>query len=250
MLEIGLFSAFIAGILTFVSPCILPLVPVYIGIMSNKIVQKDDKIRLSQRLYIFIHSLLFVLGFTIVFVALGSTATFIGQFLENPAVRRIINIIGGSILIIFGLNYMGLFRIRFLNMEKRFNMPASIKNGYIGSFVFGLVFSIGWVPCVGMILSGILLLASSLDTLLDGIVLLLVYSLGIGIPFILASIFLSFFSRLLSRMNKHLNIVSIITGVLVIALGIILVIPDRWFSIQDIISFLSSRIPFLGNLNI
>jgi len=218
--------------------------------MSNKIVQKDDKIRLSQRLFIFINSLLFVLGFTIVFVALGSTATFVGQFLENPEVRRIINIIGGSILIIFGLNYVGLFRIPFLNMEKRFNMPSSIKNGYIGSFILGLIFSIGWVPCVGMILSGILLLASSLDTLLDGILLLLVYSLGIGIPFILASIFLSFFSRLLSRMNKHLNIVSIITGVLVIALGIILVIPDRWFSIQDIISFLSAKLPFLGNLNI
>lgn len=244
MLEIGLFSAFVAGILTFISPCILPLVPVYIGIMSSKIVKKDEKVRLSQRLYIFVNSLLFVLGFTVIFVALGSTATLIGQFLNNYI--SIISRVGGGILIIFGLHYVGLFKIPFLNIEKRFKMPTSIKSGYLGSFIFGIIFSLGWVPCVGMILSGILLLASRLDTLLDGIILLLVYSLGVGLPFILASIFLSFFTRLLDRMNKHLNVVSIISGIFIIALGIILVTD----SMIPIISWLSAKIPFLGNLNI
>lgn len=244
MLEVGLFSAFVAGILTFISPCILPLVPVYIGIMSNKIIKKDEKVKFSQRLYIFIHSLLFVAGFSLIFIALGSTATLIGQWLNNYI--SLISRIGGGILIIFGLHYVGLFKIPFLNIEKRFNMPSSVKGGYLGSFIFGIIFSFGWVPCVGMILSGILLLASRLDTLLDGILLLLVYSLGIGIPFILASLFLSFFSRLLNRLNKHLNVVSIISGIFIIALGIILVTD----SMIPIISWLTSKLPFLGNINI
>ena len=243
MLEIGLLSAFIAGLLAFISPCILPLVPVYISLMSNRAIYRSDDIKISERLYLFLNSILFVLGFSIVFIILGSTATIIGQALQNYS--SIIIRIGGVILIIFGLQYTGLFKIRFLNIEKRFSAPSSLKTGYLGSFIIGVIFSFGWVPCVGMILSGILLMASQLDTLLQGIILLAVFSLGLGLPFIFASIFISFFSKFLKKINRHLNIISIISGIFLVALGIIFVMD----SMSTIIGFLSRYLPFLNKLN-
>lgn len=243
MLEIGLFSSFLAGLLAFVSPCVLPLVPVYIGMMSKKALYRDKEIRLSERLYLLVNSLLFVLGFTIIFIILGSTATFLGQLLRDYS--SIISRIGGAILIIFGLHYMGLFRIRFLNLEKRLKMPDSLRSGYLSSFLFGVIFSFGWIPCVGIILSGILLLASKLDTLFEGIILLGVFSAGMGLPFILASIFISFFSRLLKRLNRHLNIVSIISGLFIIALGIVFVTD----SMTRIIGWLSGFIPVIDKID-
>lgn len=243
MLEIGLLSAFLAGLLGFISPCVLPLVPVYIGMMSKKAIYRDKDIKISERLYLFVNSLLFVLGFTIVFIILGSTATFLGQVLSNYS--SIISRAGGVILIIFGLHYMGLFKLRFLNFEKRFQMPDSLKSGYLSSFLFGLIFSFGWIPCVGIILSGILLLASQLDTLLQGILLLGVFSAGLGLPFILASIFISFFSRLLKRLNRHLNLVSIISGLFIVALGIVFV-TDSTFRM---IGWLSRYIPIIDKIN-
>ncbi len=244
MVEVGILSAFVAGVLSFISPCVLPLVPVYLGIMSRNTIYKDEKLRVSDRLYAFFNSLLFVLGFSIVFIALGSTATFFGQMLRNYLV--IIGRVGGVLLIIFGLHYIGLFKIPFLNVEKRLNMPSSLKTGYLWSFLFGVIFSFGWVPCVGMILSAILLLASRMETLLQGVLLMVVYSIGLGLPFILASIFIGFFSNLLKRMNKHLNIISIISGVFLIILGVIFLFD--WTT--RIMGFLTSRIPFLGELNI
>jgi cytochrome c-type biogenesis protein len=243
MLEIGLLSAFIAGLLAFISPCILPLVPVYISLMSNRAIYRSDNIKISERLYLFLNSIFFVLGFSIIFIILGSTATIIGQALQNYS--GIITRIGGIILIIFGLQYAGLFRIRFLNIEKRFNVPSSLATGYFGSFIIGVIFSFGWVPCVGMILSGILLLASQLDTLLQGIILLAVFSLGLGLPFMLASVFISFFSKFLKRINRHLNVVNIISGIFLVALGIIFVTD----SMGTVIGFLSRYIPFLNKLD-
>ena len=122
MLEVGLFSAFIAGLLAFISPCILPLVPVYISLMSNKAIYKSENIKISERLYLFLNSIFFVMGFSIVFIILGSTATLLGQALQNYS--GIIVRIGGVILIIFGLQYMGLFKIRFLNIEKKFHQDT------------------------------------------------------------------------------------------------------------------------------
>jgi cytochrome c-type biogenesis protein len=243
MLEIGLLSAFIAGLLAFISPCILPLVPVYISLMSNRAIYRSDNIKISERLYLFLNSIFFVLGFSIVFIILGSTATIIGRALQDYS--GIIARIGGIILIIFGLQYAGLFRIRFLNIEKKFNVPTSLKTGYLGSFIIGVIFSFGWVPCVGMILSGILLLASQLDTLLQGVILLAVFSLGLGLPFILASIFISFFSKFLKRINRHLNVISIISGIFLVVLGIIFVTD----SMSAVIGFLSRYLPFLNNLD-
>lgn len=243
MLEIGLFSAFLAGLLAFISPCILPLVPVYISLMSSRAVYRNKDIKISERLYLFLNSIFFVLGFSTVFMILGSTATIIGQALQNYS--GIVARIGGVILIIFGLQYMGLFRIRFLNIEKKFSIPSSLKTGYLSSFVIGVIFSFGWIPCVGMILTGILLLASQLDTLLQGIVLMAVFSFGLGLPFILAGIFISFFSNFLKKINRHLNAVSIISGIFLLALGIIFVTG----SMSKVIGFLSKYLPFLNKVN-
>ncbi|MBN2073581.1 MAG: cytochrome c biogenesis protein CcdA [Actinobacteria bacterium] len=248
MMQVGFISAFVAGLLAFISPCILPLIPVYLGMMSGRAVYPgsgagNSRGKVSQKMYLFINSILFVLGFSVVFIVLGSTATALGRLMGEYS--SIITRIGGVILIVFGLHYAGLFKIRFLNFEKRFNMPESIRSGYLGSFFFGIIFSFGWIPCVGMILSGILLLASQLDTLLQGVALLAVFSAGLGIPFIIASIFISFFSGFLKKLNRHLNIVSIISGVFIIILGIIFVTD----SMTLVIGFLSRYVPFLNKMN-
>ncbi len=243
MFEISVLSSFLAGILSFMSPCVLPLVPVYLGIMSRNAIYKSEKIKLSTKLYTFLNSLLFVLGFSIIFIILGSTATLIGQLLKNYL--SIISRIGGAILIIFGLNYIGIFKIKFLNLEKRLKMPEGLKTGYLWSFLFGVIFSFGWVPCVGMILSGILLLASNMDTLKQGIALLVVFSIGLGLPFIASSIFIGFFSNILKKINKHLNLISILSGIFLIILGLIFLTD----SMIKIMGFLTAKIPFLSKFN-
>jgi len=243
MLEVSLFSAFLGGFLAFISPCILPLIPVYISLMSSRAIYKSKHIKISDRFYLLVNSIFFVLGFSLVFIALGTTATIIGRALEEYS--GIVSRIGGIVLVIFGLQYIGIFKIPFLNVEKRFNIPASLKSGYLGSFVIGVIFSFGWIPCVGMILSGILLLASQLDTLIQGILLLSFFSLGLGLPFIISGIFISFFSSLLKKINRHMNIISIISGIFLIVLGVIFVTN----SMGLIIRFLSRYLPFINKIN-
>lgn len=128
MVEVGLYSAFTAGILSFFSPCILPIIPVYISLMSNKAVFKGNSMKFSDRMFLLLNSTFFVLGFSLIFVALGSTATLVGQALKNYS--NIISRIGGVVLIIFGLHYMGVFNIPFLNVEKKFRIPDSLRVSY------------------------------------------------------------------------------------------------------------------------
>jgi len=243
MFEVSLVSAFIAGILSFVSPCILPLVPVYISFMTNKAALGTENIKLPPRLFIFLNSVFFVLGFSLVFIILGSTATFIGRILGDYS--GIISRVGGGLLIIFGLNYMGVFKIPFLNFEKKFNIPESAKYNYLGSFLIGIIFSFGWVPCIGMILSGILLLASQLSTLTQGILLLLAYSLGLGIPFMLFSVFIGLFSKFFKKINRYMRVFTIISGILLIILGLVFITD----SMTRLIGFLLRYMPFLGKLS-
>jgi cytochrome c-type biogenesis protein len=243
MFEISLASAFIAGILSFISPCILPLVPVYISFMTSKAALQNEKIKLSDKLFIFLNSIFFVLGFSLIFIILGSTATFIGKILRDYS--NIISRVGGGLLIIFGLNYMGIFKIPFLNFEKKFNIPQSAKYNYLGSFLIGIIFSFGWVPCIGMILSGILLLASRLDTLSQGIFLLLAYSLGLGIPFMLFSVFIGLFSKFFKKINKYMKIIPIISGIFLIIIGIVFLTG----SMTKLVGLMLKYMPFLGKLS-
>lgn len=244
MLEVSLLSAFVAGVLAFFSPCILPLVPVYIGLMSSETIYKSEKMKISERLYLLLNSIFFVIGFSIIFIIIGSTATIFGQALNNYS--GIIGRVGGALLIIFGLHYIGLFKIRFLNVEKRFNMPAAVKRGYLRSFLIGITFSFGWVPCVGLILSGILLLASRMETLFEGILLLSVFSIGLGLPFILSAVFISFFSNFFKKINKRLDIIIIISSIFLIVLGIIFVTD----SMLKIVGYLSKYIPIIDQISL
>jgi len=202
-----------AGLLTFVSPCVLPLVPVYLGFLSSKSVNGE----LLERA-VFSHALFFVLGFSVLFIALGASVGLIGNTLigQLPLLRKI----AGIFLILLGIHLMGLMRIPFLYREKRFDFTSKIKRGYFPSFLVGVSFSLGWTPCVGPILGGILVLAFASQTVFQGILLLATYSLGLAIPFLLAALAFSQISGILRRFNRYYHLVEIISGLLLILIGV------------------------------
>lgn len=222
MQDISLFTAFAAGVVSFISPCVLPLVPGYLSFISG--VSLDD-LRVETKKHevmktAILSSMLFGLGFTVVFVGMGATASFFGQFLLSKI--SIFNRIAGVIVIIFGLHTLGVIKLKFLMLEKRFhyqNRPA----GFFGSaFVIGLSFAFGWTPCLGPILAGILTLASSQETVVGGVTLLLCYSLGLGLPFLLAAIAINYFFMFFNKIKKHFRIIEMLSGVLLIIVGLLL----------------------------
>lgn len=233
--DISLYGAFLAGILSFLSPCVLPLVPsfiTYLTGLSFADLQEEHPTHLVMQRTI-IHSLLFISGFTIVFVLLGASATFIGGFLrEHMALMRKI---GGVLIVLFGLHVSGLIPIGMLLGEKRVtlhNKPA----GYLGSVLVGVAFAAGWTPCIGPILASILIVAAEEETVFHGIVLLLVYSLGLAIPFFLSSLALHRFLVLFNRFKKYIRIFEIITGLFLVVAGL-LIFFDRLSSLQRYFSF-------------
>ena len=161
-------------------------------------------------------SLLFILGFSTVFVILGASATFLGSFLF--ARQKIIKIIGGLIVILFGLHISGLFNIRFLQYEGKFHLESKPVTKF-GSFLVGVVFGFGWTPCVGPILGGILILAATKESLLNGVLLLSFYSLGLALPFFLLSIGLKYTLGLFSKIKRHFKLISVVSGILLIIIG-------------------------------
>jgi len=167
---------------------------------------------------VLINAIGFVIGFTIVFVALGAAATAIGHFLESN--RLLVQRISGLVMVVFGLNFTGLFRLGFLNMEKRFSYSTENLK-FLSSIVFGMVFSFGWTPCLGAFLGSALLLAGNSETMLEGISLLLVYSIGLGVPFILSSMILEQLKGAFGWLQKHGRIIGIISGILLIAAGLL-----------------------------
>jgi len=218
--NITFFGAFIAGLLSFLSPCVLPLIPSYItyitGISFAEL-QVDHPSHEVRRRTI-LHSLLFILGFTFIFVMLGASASFIGNFLQShmQAIRKV----GGILIIVFGVHLSGVVPIHFLLGDKRFvvkNRPA----GYIGSFLIGVAFAAGWTPCIGPILASILMVAATEDTIWQGIALLLTYSLGLGIPFFLSSLALHQFLVIFNRFKKYIRIFEITTGIFLIIVGVL-----------------------------
>ena len=183
--QISLIAAFSAGLLSFVSPCVLPLVPSYISYITGLSVEQltDASERVKFRKAIVVNSLLFIGGFSSVFIAFGASASFLGQILitHQDLIRRV----GGALIIVFGLYLLGILNLTFLKMEQRYqfrNRPA----GYLGSFLIGVAFAAGWTPCVGPVLGSILLYASTTDSLFSGVVLLTFYSLGLGLPLFLS----------------------------------------------------------------
>ena len=225
--DVGFLIAFIGGIASFLAPCIIPLLPTYITTLAGSSIDEVKQDRLVKR-RLYLNSLMFILGFSLVFVLLGISATFISRiFLRNQTLFRKI---GGIIIIIFGLHLLGVFKISWLLKTKSFNYET--KNITAAkAFILGMAFSIGWNPCSSPILSAILIYAGSAQTVWLGGGLLAVYALGLAVPFLLITVFIGYFSEHLHKFNKHLAKVHKVSGILLIIMGI-LVYNDwlRWFS--------------------
>jgi len=214
-------TAFIAGLLSFFSPCVIPLIPSYIsyitGITFGELTQETlpGKIRILTAL----HSLFFILGFTAVFVLLGLSLSLLGSFILKN--NRMIEKIGGIIVVLFGLQIAGVIKLNFLQREKKFEIKTK-PLGYLGSFLVGATFSLGWTPCVGPILSSILILSSTAGEARRGAALLLSYSMGLGLPFFLSGILINNFLGYFGRIKKYLRIISAVSGIFIIIVGALL----------------------------
>jgi len=217
--RITLFLAFSAGVLSFVSPCILPLVPVYLSYLTERAVTLQDA-NAPRRWITFLHALGFVLGFSVVFTFLGASVGLVGYLFYD--LQPIIQKVGGLILVVFGLHTIGVLKIPFLYREMRLEANFAGRWGVISSFLVGAVFAAGWTPCVGPILSGILVLAGTSGTVAQGALLLFVYSLGLGIPFLIAGMSLAWSNALLKRLRRYGGVVSVLSGVLLIAMGVLI----------------------------
>jgi cytochrome c-type biogenesis protein len=226
--------AFFAGLVSFLSPCVLPLVPGYISIVSGssldqlKAREKDASLLRT----VLLSSVMFIIGFSITFVLLGASATWIGQALVSR--RELLDKIAGLILIVFGIHVLGIVKISALYKDKRFHNVEKPR-GVVGALVMGLAFAFGWTPCLGPILAGILTIASTKQTVTDGMLLLGVYSAGLGIPFLLTSLALNQFLSFYGRFKKHFHAVEMVSGVLVIAVGVLMITGSltrlaSWFS--------------------
>lgn len=242
-IPISYLGAFLAGFLSFISPCVLPLIPGYLSFISGlSVEQLYDKSRRRENLNkIAVAALLFVLGFSAVFIALGASATFIGGWLRHNL--ALFNKIAAVVLVLFGLHLMGVFRIRALNYEKRFH-SGSRRFGMFGPFLVGLAFAFGWTPCIGPILGGILAIAANENSIGRGIVLLSCYSAGLGIPFILFALLFNYFVGFFGFFKKYFRQVEIISGLLLIGVGL-LVFFDK---LKLLAAYLMEWFPFLQNL--
>jgi cytochrome c-type biogenesis protein len=210
-------AAAAAGVLSFLSPCVLPLVPPYLTYIAGTTIEElaEGGETRARRDTIFA-ALLFVAGFSTVFVTLGATASVFGQIVR--AHLEFLSLIAGIIIIAMGLHFLGLFRLAFLYREKRFNVEKPL--GLWGAYLMGLAFAFGWTPCIGPILAAILALAGTEDTVARGAALLAVYSAGLGIPFVLAALAMAPFLRFMQRFRAHFGKVERVVGVLLVVTGI------------------------------
>ncbi len=218
--EIGLLMAFGAGFASFVSPCVLPLVPAYLSFMSGVSLQEMKSGSARKLRGVFITSLAFVCGFSLVFIALGASATALGQKLLGalPVLARV----AGVIIIIFGIHMTGLIRIPMLAYEKRFQTGGGGRSLF-SAFIMGLAFAFGWTPCIGPILAAILAVAANAETINQGVLLLAAYSAGLGIPFLLTGLFLNVFYGFFGRIQRHFHKIEVVSGVVLILVGVLLV---------------------------
>ncbi len=228
-------AAFLAGLISFLSPCVLPLVPGYVSMISGAGVEelKSAQGQLMRR--VMINSAGFILGFSIVFVTLGAISTEIGQIAAQY--KHTLSIVAGVVIIIFGIHLTGIFQIKWLLQDARLH---SVKGSStpIGAFIIGFAFAFGWTPCLGPILTLILGFASQEDTLVKGILLLAVYSLGLAVPFLATSLLMERFLKFYSRFRSHMHALEVASGGLMIALGILLVL-GRFTLISSWLSFLN-----------
>jgi cytochrome c-type biogenesis protein len=229
--NVTLLAAFGAGLLSFISPCVLPLIPGYLSYISGLSLDEMRGTSVSggaavavaappaARRRVIISSLAFILGFSIVFVALGAAASAVGQFLLQRL--PLLNRIAGAIIIVFGLHTMGVLRIEWLYQEKRIQTQRK-PAGVIGTMLVGIAFAFGWTPCIGPILAGIMAIAGSQETVGKGVQLLAAYSMGLGVPFFASALAINRFFGAMSRIRRHYHKVELVSGALLVAIGVLI----------------------------
>ena len=205
------FIAFLEGIITFISPCLLPMLPIYISYFAGG----DSE---SSRMKTLRNTFGFIIGFTLVFVALGAFAGTVGSFLTEY--QTIINIIAGAVVVVFGLSYLGLIRINlFKGISKSFDKNTA---SFFSALLFGMIFSIGWTPCVGAYLGSALAMASIQGSLLAGVFMLLAYSMGLGIPFIASALLIDRLKGTFDFIKRHYSVINTVSGILLIVMGVLI----------------------------
>ena len=215
MPSITFLTAFVAGILSFLSPCILPLVPVYLANIAGASVLTPD---LADRRHIFFHTISFIVGFSLVFTALGASVGLLGARVPQGVLDKV----AGALLITFGIYLIAATKVPWLNYEKRLDFSKAKGTGYLRSLLIGVIFSLGWIPCVGPILGGILTIAADSQKAWQGVYLLLTYCLGLGLPFIAVGLAWGSASRYLRWLSRHAFVTSIVAAVLLISVGILM----------------------------
>jgi len=217
--DVSLVAAFGAGFLSFISPCVLPLIPGYISYISGMSLEDMRTADAGARRRLIVATLFFILGFSIIFMAMGASASAIGQLLLDHL--RIVQKIAGVIIVILGLHLMGVFRIGWLNRDARVRTSRKPATPF-GAMVVGMAFGFGWTPCIGPILGGILAIAGSKSTVGEGVLLLAVYSAGLGVPFFLTSLAIDKFFAASAKVRRYYRAIELVSGALLILLGVLL----------------------------
>lgn len=219
--ETSLMAAFLAGLLSFVSPCVLPLVPSYItyitGLSLDQLTDSSERHRVRRT--VILNSLLFIGGFSMVFIAFGASASLLGQVFTDY--QGLVRNIGGALMVVFGLYLMGVVKVRTLMTEKRFHFHSR-PAGYLGSFLIGSAFAAGWTPCVGPVLGSVLMYAGTTERMMDGVTLLAYYSLGLGLPLFFTALGVDRFLAGFKHVRRYLGAVSVLGGIVLVAFGVLI----------------------------
>jgi cytochrome c-type biogenesis protein len=213
-------AALMAGLLSFFSPCVLPLLPAYFSFISGYSAEELTKSLAAKiRVKVFIATIVFVSGFSFVFIFLGASATYIGGFIGryNDAIR----IAGGIVIIIFGIHLMGVIRIQALEFEKRIHLNKKPLH-FGGTFIVGMAFGAGWSPCIGPLLGSILIIAGNQETIMQGVILLIIYSIGMAAPFVLLSLFVGYLLIFIKKATRTTKYINAFAGIILICMGILL----------------------------
>jgi len=243
-IDISYPAAALGGLISFLSPCVLPLVPAYLCFVAGSSLERmtgSETISPELRRQVMLSAIAFVLGFTTVFTLLGASASVINQLILSQL--DVLSKIAGVIIVLMGLHTAGLLRISLFNREARF-APEMRGRGLLGAYVVGLAFAFGWTPCIGPILGAILAVAASRDSLGDGIGLLVVYSLGLGVPFLLAAYGMRGFMGFMRRFRRHMRVLEISTGGLLVVTGVLIFFG----SLQSMSYWLLETFPALGKI--
>jgi cytochrome c-type biogenesis protein len=241
--NVTILAAFVAGVLSFISPCVLPLIPGYLSFISGATLDEMQGTARpgmgvgvaappAARRRVVVTSLFFILGFSLVFVALGATASALGQYLMERL--RLLGKIAGIVLIVFGLHTMGVLRIGWLYSERRVQVDRK-PAGPLGALLVGIAFAFGWTPCIGPILAGILAIAGAQETIGQGVQLLAVYSAGLGIPFLMTALAIDRFFVAFAKIRRHYRAIEFVSGGLLVAIGL-LIFTDRFTVIARVLT--------------